>query len=178
MRRFAFANYICPDTNHLVKSPHHGQPDSHLPVVRRSGESRRRLLLHHLPQLADYDRHADGRDVRAERAHLHGPQWRAAVPVQPRHLLYGGVRGPGRAGSLLGPPHGRRRPRSRVRLADRPLRHVVADRAEVAPEADERPRPRRARDEGAAADEEARHRYLGGGVRRAPIANLSLACSQ
>ncbi len=94
----------------------------------------------------------DGRSVLALNG---GP----AVPLHRGDLAPGGLRGPGRGRPSLGDPL-RRRGGGSVRLAQGPLRRLVADRAERPLRADRRPRPgaRAARDRRDAADEEDRDR--------------------
>ncbi|CAA9542880.1 MAG: 3-demethylubiquinone-9 3-methyltransferase, partial [uncultured Thermoleophilia bacterium] len=151
------------------------------PLVRHGGRGGRGLLRLRLRALADRERHAlhrsrpparrhgDERGVRAGRPALRRHQRRPAV-----HVLRGGlagrhVRGPGRGRPLLGEAVRRRRGRA-VRLAQGPLRPVLAGRAHRDGRAVRRPgpHPRAAGDAGDVRHEEARHRRAAGGSRRRP----------
>src|SRR4051794_23280784 len=111
---------------------------------------------------------------------LHGPQRRSAVPLHGGRLLRDRLRGPGGGRPALGRPHGRRRRAGAMRLAQGPLRPVLAGRAQGAARTPRRPRPRarRPRHAGHDDDEQDRHRRAPARLRRrarrlAPSSSLS-----
>ncbi|CAA9477805.1 MAG: 3-demethylubiquinone-9 3-methyltransferase, partial [uncultured Solirubrobacteraceae bacterium] len=155
--------------------------DQPQPVVRRERRGGRRLLHVGLRQLEDPAHHplpaqqprarGSGHDrrVRARRPALRRHQRRPAVHVQRGGLVRDHVQGPGRGGPLLGGAHRRRRG-GPVRLAEGPLRPVLAGRAGGHGRGLRPPRQgtRVAGDAGDAHDEEARHRRAARGGRRRP----------